>query len=106
MWELFGDCIGFDWDEGNAFKNWDKHRVTAMECEEVFFNKPLLISGDARHSDKEKRFYFLGRTHPNRFLFGVCTIRQKMIRVISTRDMNQKERQLYEKEIIKENSET
>lgn len=101
MGELFEGCIGFDWDEGNAFKNWDKHRVTAMECEEVFFNKPLLISGDEKHSVKEKRFYFLGRTSSNRFLFGVFTIRQKMIRVISTRDMNQKERQFYEREILK-----
>ena len=32
-------CTGFDWDEGNLLKNWEKHGVTAAECEEVFFNR-------------------------------------------------------------------
>jgi len=33
-------CIGFNWDEGNIKKNWEKHRVSPMECEQVFFNRP------------------------------------------------------------------
>ena len=31
-------CNGFDWDEANARKNWETHRVTPEEAEDVFFN--------------------------------------------------------------------
>lgn len=48
--------IEFDWDKGNIDKNWLKHNVDFRECEEVFFNKPLLISFDKKHSITEKRF--------------------------------------------------
>ena len=34
------DVIGFQWDDGNADKNWKRHRVTQAEAEQVFFNKP------------------------------------------------------------------
>jgi hypothetical protein len=29
---------GFDWSGGNAEKNWDRHQVTPLETEQVFFN--------------------------------------------------------------------
>jgi hypothetical protein len=43
-------CIGFDWDEWNASKNWNKHRVTPDEAESIFFHDPLLLRSDAGHS--------------------------------------------------------
>jgi len=33
---IFEQFIGFDWDEGNRGKNWDKHRVSDSECEQIF----------------------------------------------------------------------
>ena len=33
-------CVGFLWDEGNADKNWEGHKVTQFECEQIFFNQP------------------------------------------------------------------
>ena len=36
----FDSIVGFDWDEGNKQKNWEKHQVDFRECEEVFFNQP------------------------------------------------------------------
>ena len=39
-------CIGFQWDLGNASKNWDKHRVADGEAEEIFFNDPLVAGVD------------------------------------------------------------
>ena len=45
---------GFDWDAGNARKN-DKHDVTAAEAEQVFFNIPLLLVADAKHSKLPRR---------------------------------------------------
>lgn len=88
---------GFEWDEGNLTKNWVKHQVSTVECEEVFFNLPLLLANDLQHSQEEKRYYLLGQTNTRRQLFIAFTIRNKKIRVISARDMSRKERQIYAK---------
>lgn len=93
----FSSIIGFDWDTGNTQKNWLKHSVHWTECEEVFFNKPLIIGDDKKHSESEKRFFLLGRTNDDRKLFVVFTIRHSKIRIISARDMSIKERVQYEK---------
>jgi len=90
--------IGFDWDSGNKEKNWEKHRVDYRECEEAFFNKPLLISEDAKHSFHEQRYYVLGVSDAGRELFLVFTVRNNKIRVISARDQSKKERRLYEQQ--------
>ena len=83
MSELIKNCEGFLWDDGNIDKNWIKHKVTHLECEEIFFNLPLLISDDVKHSKTERRFYALGKSKADRFLFLSFTIRYKLIRVIS-----------------------
>ena len=82
---------GFDWDDKNHEKNWDKHGVLASECEEVFFNLPLLLQPDPSHSQKEPRYYVLGHTIVGRRLFIAFTVRGDKIRVISARDMSKKE---------------
>ena len=87
---------GFDWDENNHNKNWDKHQVLASECEEVFFNLPLLLQSDDLHSQKEPRYYVLGHTLAGRRLFIAFTVREDRIRVISARHMSKKERKIYE----------
>ena len=92
----FENIIGFDWDEGNRQKNWEKHHVDFRECEEVFFNQPLLVSEDIKHSFQEKQYYVLGRSDTNRMLFLVFTLRNNKIRVISARDQSKKERMIYE----------
>ena len=86
---------GFDWDAANADKLWRRHRVTFLEVEEAFRNRPLLVAGDLRHSHQEERFQALGRTEASRFLFLVFTLRGSRIRVLSARPMNRKERTLY-----------
>lgn len=90
------DCVGFDWDEGNLLKNWEKHGVSAFECEQVFFNRPLVAAPDELHSSAEPRFYALGQTDASRLLFIAFTIRGRLIRVISARDMNRRERKVFE----------
>ncbi len=94
----FDSLVGFDWDEGNKQKNWEKHQVDYTECEEVFFNQPLLISEDTRHSLQEQRYHVLGRSDTGRTLFPVFTIRNNKIRVISARDQSKKERNIYEQQ--------
>lgn len=87
---------GFDRDDNNREKNWEKHQVSAGECEEVFFNIPLLLEDDLAHSQKEPRYYVLGHTIAGRRLFIAFTLREDKIRVISARDMSKKERSIYE----------
>ncbi|MDX2507743.1 MAG: BrnT family toxin [Gammaproteobacteria bacterium] len=91
------ECTGFQWDAGNSEKNWISHQVTKFECEQVFFNQPLIIGDDENHSQIEKRYFTLGQTDNARLLFIVNTIRENLIRVISARDMNNKEREVYQK---------
>lgn len=90
------ECAGFQWDEGNAEKNWTKHKVSRVECEEVFFNEPLLVASDVKYSGTEPRFYALGQTDEGRLLFVVFTVRETLIRVISARDMSRREKKEYE----------
>lgn len=89
------DVQGFDWDDGNRDKNWLKHQVSNRECEEVFFNRPLVVADDRDHSQQEKRQYALGKTNAGRRLFISFTLRGDRIRVISARDMSRKERVIY-----------
>ena len=95
-YERLARCTGFDWDEGNVLKNWVKHRVTAAECEQIFFNRPLVVAEDVEHSQAEGRFYALGQTDAGRLLLVVFTVRRNLIRVISARTMTKKERKEYE----------
>lgn len=94
--DLVATCIGFQWDKGNLLKNWEKHEVSGSECEQVFFNHPLVVAEDRKHSAKEARYFALGQTDASRFLFIVFTIRGSLIRVISARSMNNKEREVYQ----------
>jgi uncharacterized DUF497 family protein len=96
--KILSQCEGFEWDDGNINKNWLKHKVSPAECEQIFFNRPLLIQDDIKHSEAEKRFYALGRTDSKRNLFIAFTVRNKRIRVISSRDMSRKEREVYSNE--------
>ncbi|MHB1358640.1 MAG: BrnT family toxin [Rhodocyclaceae bacterium] len=88
---------GFDWDEGNSRKN-EKHEVSMAEAEQVFFNAPLLLLADTKHSEQEARHHALGRSDESRLLHLTFTLRQSgtLIRVISARDMHRKERTIYE----------
>ena len=91
---------GFDWDEGNARKSEAKHGVSQAEAEQIFFNDPLLVVDDARHSREEPRYHALGHTDDGRLLHATFTARAegRLIRVISVRDMSRKERMRYAKE--------
>ena len=89
-------CTGFQWDDGNAGKNWELHRVARIECEQVFFNRPVLVAPDERHSGEEARYAALGHTNGGRLLAVIFTVRGALLRVISARDMSRRERRVYE----------
>lgn len=86
----------FVWDSGNKNKNWLKHQVSNKESEEAFFDEMRKIFQDKFHSEKEDRFILLGKTEKGRSLYTVFTKRNSKIRIISSRDMDKKERRFYE----------
>ena len=92
--------VGFEWDEGNARKSFDKHSVSQAEAEQLFFNEPLLLVADEKHSGTEIRIHALGRTDSDRLLHTTFTLRQSgtKIRIISARTMSRKERNYYDRE--------
>ncbi len=94
-YERLAECKGFQWDAGGWAKIWDRYQVTPTECEECFFNRPLIVSSDEHHSTGEERFYALGPSDSGRLMFVVFTIRGRLIRVISARDMSRKERRIF-----------
>jgi hypothetical protein len=96
MSDILAKCTGFEWDQYNSEKIKKKHDVTSVECEQVFFNRPVIAGDDEKHSETENRFYVLGQTDSSRLLFLVFTIRRNKLRVISARDMNKKERRVYQ----------
>src|SRR5256884_5773094 len=70
------------------------------DAEQVFFNSPLLVLPDPKHSEVEPRFHALGKTNEGRRLHISFTLRGggQFIRVISARDMHRKERVIYRSE--------
>ena len=97
MKRLQADITGFEWNDGNSNKNLLKHNVSNGECEEIFFNQPLIIVSDHKHSQTEIRYSAFGKTDSYRQLTIIYTVRGKQIRIISARDMSRKERKYYEK---------
>jgi uncharacterized DUF497 family protein len=98
----FNNVQGFDWDEGNSTKSFAKHGVTMLESEEAFFNSPIIVAEDAKYSLHETRYHLLGKTNNERKLHVTFVLREILdktyVRVISSRGMSKKEREIYEKE--------
>jgi uncharacterized protein len=95
MEKMFEQFSRFQWDSGNSDKNLIKHNVENWECEQVFFNRPLLVLDDPKHSVSEKRWAAFGKTDTDRLLVIIFTERNDLIRIISARDMKKKERKFY-----------
>jgi hypothetical protein len=93
---IIDQMTAFQWDYGNQKKNFLKHHVSNPECEEAFFDHSKKIFKDVLHSANEHRFILLGKTKNDRVLFVVFTLRSAKVRVISARELNLKERHLYD----------
>ena len=94
----FTRISGFEWDDGNRRKSVRKHGVSQAESEQVFFNEPLLLIPESKHSNLETRFHALGHTDDGRLLQISFTLRATgtLLRVISARPMSRKEKACYE----------
>lgn len=94
--EFFPDVTGIQWDAGNSGKSWARHEVSDGEAEQVFFNRPIVVAGDPKHSVTEVRHAALGRTDAGRGLAVVFTLRGSLLRVISARPMSRRERKVHD----------
>jgi uncharacterized protein len=92
--------IGFDWDDGNRLKSAEKNSVSLAEAEQVFSEARLIVVEDVKHSQVEPRYHAMGQTPGGRLLHITFTLREggTRVRVISARDVNRKERAVYEQE--------
>jgi uncharacterized DUF497 family protein len=89
--------LKFDWDQWNIQKNEIKHGISSLEAESMFFDESLVIFNDIKHSTKkEKRWIAYGQSNKNRILMTAFTIRRNKIRIISSRQASEKEREIYE----------
>lgn len=87
---------GFQWDSANATKNRDKHGIGCPEAESVFLSTDLHILEDPKHSTpSESRWHAFGISSLGRPLAIPFTIRHPLVRIISARPMNSRERKHY-----------
>ena len=91
---LLDGVSGFEWDETNI-AHIARHNVTPEEAEQVFFDANNALDEDIKHSTVEKRFIIIGKTEKGRLLYQIFTRRGDKIRIISSRDINKREVELY-----------
>jgi uncharacterized DUF497 family protein len=79
------------WDEDTA-DHISRHAVSPEEVEEVLFNDsdlPRIMRG------KENRYLAYGKTNAGRFLLVVLMIANRKTRIITARDMTDREKKFY-----------
>lgn len=86
----------FEWDEQKDNHNQQKHGVSFAQAQIAFLDVNRLILEDLAHSDKEERYYCLGRVSG-----GIMTVRftyrKNKIRIIGA-GYWRKGRRIYERE--------
>jgi uncharacterized DUF497 family protein len=90
------DMLLFEWDEGKAGKNLQKHGVSFDEASTAFGDDLSITIYDPLHSDEEDRFVLIGDSYKGRFLVVAHVERENKIRIISARKATKSERKQYE----------
>lgn len=83
----------FEWDEHKNWRNQEKHKVNFDEAKTVF-DDPDAIELEATQGG-EYRIIRIGKTATKFILLVVYTIRGLVVRLISARQANKDERNLY-----------
>jgi uncharacterized DUF497 family protein len=91
--------LRFEWDARKNAANKRKHGVSFEEARTVFYDDRALLIKDPDEEDDEDRFVLLGISAALRMLVVCHCYREKdsLIRIISARKANRKEREDYEK---------
>ena len=86
----------FDWDNEKDFENQLKHGVSFVLAQRAFLDRRRIIVRDVRHSQKEPRYYCLGRAGGG-ILTVRFTYRRGVIRIIGA-GYWRRGKKIYEKE--------
>ena len=86
----------FEWDSKKATENIQKHGVAFQEAATVFGDPLAITFDDPDHSIGERRFLTFGVARTARFLIVCHTEDPGVTRIISARQMNKRERKIYE----------
>lgn len=79
----------FEWDDGNVDHIIERHGIYPQEAEQVLYN--------GAYVRREGDFYYAyGQDDSGRYLCVVCIVRGGLVRVVTARDMNNRERRSYE----------
>lgn len=91
--------LQFEWDESKNKANIQKHGISFEEASSVFEDDEALIISDEKHSKDEERFLLIGFSYKANLLVVCHCYRQSdtVIRLISARKANSKEREGYNK---------
>jgi uncharacterized DUF497 family protein len=86
--------LAFEWDEANA-EHIARHNVAMDEAEEIFDSKNYLFK------TRSNRYIVLGRSSYGRYLMCVFEKgkERSSIRIITARDMDHKERKLFNNKV-------
>ena len=88
--------MDFEWNPQKEKLNLAKHNVSFDEASTVF-NDPLSRTfDDPDHSLDERRFIIVGYSDKNRLLFVCHTDSDKIVRLISAREVTPNERKQHE----------
>lgn len=85
----------FEWDPNKADYNLKKHRVDFTEASTVFNDSLSITYPDPDHSLGEDRYIIIGLSEANRLLIVAHTDRNEVTRIISAREVTNRERNLY-----------
>lgn len=85
-----------DWDTRKAAANLRKHGVSFQEAGTVFGDPMALTFDDPDHSVGERRLLTFGVTRTSKLLIVCHTEEAGVTRIISAREMNRRERRIYE----------
>ena len=89
--------LTFDWDPHKDAANRKKHDVSFQEAKTAFTDEFGRLIADPDHSDEEDRFILLGTSIHSRLLVVCHCVRDgEIIRIISARKANRRERNTYE----------
>jgi uncharacterized DUF497 family protein len=87
----------FEWDQGKAHRNREKHGISFIEASTIFGDPLELTISDPDHSEGEYRFVSIGRSRLGNIVVVSYTERaQNRIRLISARRATKREQAYYE----------
>ena len=86
--------MDFEWDENKRRRNIKKHGVDFLEAALVLASAPVILE-DCRHNYGEPRYLAFGEMKGLLFVVAF-TLREDIIRLISARRGNARERKYYE----------